>query len=239
LRTVDPRAGALRAGRAAAALCLATLGLAACTDWAMYDVDRAIGNVPQLSVMRVSVVPDPYAMPRGAPEHSIPTQSPLGNVPARFAQTALDSAGAALRNPLPVTPALVAHGQVKFHDNCSVCHGDTGTGNGSVVGAGKFPFAPSLVAPSTQARSDGYLYAVLVAGRNFMPPYGERLTETDRWAIVSYVRQLQGRAMQAPGAAPAATAVVSTSPAGAAAANAGAPVPTAPPGAATRPTTTP
>jgi mono/diheme cytochrome c family protein len=237
LRTVDARA--LRAGRAAAAVCLAVFGLSACTDWAMYDVDRAIGKVPQLSVMRVSIIPDPYAMPRGAPEHSIPTQSPLGNVPARFSQTALDSAGAALHNPLPVTPALVSHGAVKFHDNCSVCHGDGGQGNGNVVGPGKFPYAPSLVAPTTQARSDGYIYAVLVAGRNFMPPYGERLTETDRWAIVSYVRQLQGRAMAGPGAAPAPTATVRTTPGAAAAANAGAAAPAAPAGAATRPTTTP
>ena len=233
MRIADARHAALRAGRAAAALGLATFALAACTDWALYDVDRAIGKVPQLSTMRVSVVPDPYAMPRGAPEHSIPTQSPLGDVPARFTQTALDSAGAALRNPLPVTPALVAHGQVKFHDNCAVCHGPTGQGNGSVVGAGKFPFAPSLVAGSTQARSDGYIYAVLVAGRNFMPPYGERLTETDRWAVVAYVRSLQG-----PGAAP--TAVGATTPGTAAAASAGAATaPAAPAGATTRPTTTP
>jgi mono/diheme cytochrome c family protein len=195
---------AARAARAGAVLALAGFGLAACTDWAGYDIDKAAGKVPAFSTMRASVIPDPYAMPRGAPEHSIPTESPLGNVPARFSQAALDSAGAALRNPLPVSAALVAHGQVKYHDNCSVCHGDAGKGDGPVVGGGKFPFAPPLVSGTAPGRSDGYIYAVLTAGRNFMPPYGERLTETDRWAIVTYVRQLQRQAGATPGAAPAA-----------------------------------
>ncbi|MDB4951250.1 MAG: hypothetical protein JWM27_3899, partial [Gemmatimonadetes bacterium] len=189
--------------RAAAVLALAGLGLTACTDWAMYDVDKAAGKVPVFSTMRNSVIPDPYGMPRSPAEHSIPTQSPMGDVPARFSQTALDSAGAAIHNAMPVTPALLAHGRVKFENNCAVCHGPAGHGDGTVVGSGKFPFAPSLVAGTAPGRSDGYIYAVLTAGRNFMPPYGERLTETDRWAIVAYVRQLQGRSLAAPGAAPA------------------------------------
>jgi mono/diheme cytochrome c family protein len=203
---------AARAARAAAALALAGLGLAACSDWAGYDIDRAAGKAPVFSTMRNSVIPDPYAMPRGAPEHSIPTQSPLGNVPARFSQAALDSAGAALHNPFPVTPALVAHGKVKFENNCAVCHGPAGHGDGTVVGSGKFPFAPPLVSGTAPGRSDGYIYAVLTAGRNFMPPYGERLTEVDRWAIVTYVRQLQRQAGAAPAAA-AAPSPATTAPA--------------------------
>jgi mono/diheme cytochrome c family protein len=203
LNTRKQTPAAARAARTWAALALAGFGLAACTDWAGYDIDRAAGKAPVFSTMRNSVIPDPYGMPREAPEHSIPTQSPLGNVPARFSQTALDSAGAALHNPLPVTPALVAHGQVKFHDNCAVCHGPAGHGDGPVVGGGKFPFAPPLVSGTAPGRSDGYIYAVLTAGRNFMPPYGERLTETDRWAIVTYVRQLQRQAGATPAAQPA------------------------------------
>jgi hypothetical protein len=40
-----------------------------------------------------------------------------------------------------------------------------------------------------------------------MPPYGEKIANLDRWAVVAYVRQLerQGGAGAAPAAAPATT----------------------------------
>jgi hypothetical protein len=63
-----------------------------------------------------------------------------------------------------------------------------------VVGAGKFPFAPPVNGGTAVARSDGYLYAVVEAGRGLMPPYGERITHLDRWALVEYVRALQRNA---------------------------------------------
>jgi hypothetical protein len=81
------------------------------------------------------------------------------------------------------------------------------------VGNGKFPFAPSLVAGSALTRTDGYLYAVIDVGRNFMPPYGERISHSDRWAVVLYMRKLQGNR-----AAPAAPAPLPTTTPGQAAA---------------------
>lgn len=192
----------------AAALVAGAAVLAGCTDWAAYDVDVAAGKVPQLATMRHSVIPDPYGMPRNAPEHSIPVSSPLG-APGHIPQAALDSAAATLTNPVPASPAVLARGKQKYDQNCAACHGPAGAGDGTVVGNGKFPFAPTLVGGTAPGRSDGYLYAVIVAGRNFMPPYGERITESDRWAVVHYVRQLQGGA----GAQPAAAAPLVAAPA--------------------------
>lgn len=175
----------------AGALALGAWTLAACTDWAGYDLDRASGAIPQLANMRNSVIPDPYAMPRESPEHSIPSGGGNGDIP-RFSQAQLDSAAATLANPLTATPEVLERGRLKYQQNCSVCHGEQGRGDGSVVGQGKFPYAPSLITPPATTRTDGYLYAVIDAGRNFMPPYGERLSHTDRWAVVVYMRQLQG-----------------------------------------------
>jgi hypothetical protein len=66
--------------------------------------------------------------------------------------------------------------------------------------------APNLTLPVTVARTDGYIYAIMRAGRGLMPAYGPRMTHLERWATVNYLRQLQRAAGAAPQAAPPATA---------------------------------
>jgi mono/diheme cytochrome c family protein len=166
---------------------------AACTDWAGYDLDKASGAVPVFSTMRSDVAFDPYQMPREPVPGTVPSQHPLGDVPATYTQAALDSIAPTLTNPLPHSAQVLARGKLQFERNCAVCHGALGDGQGSVINAQtKFPYAPALNAAPTQARSDGYIYAVMDVGRGLMPPYGARVTHLDRWAIVHYVRQLQG-----------------------------------------------
>ncbi|HEX8246456.1 MAG TPA: cytochrome c, partial [Longimicrobium sp.] len=196
---------------------LSGLGLAACTDWAGYDLDVASGKVPQLANMRRSVIPDPYAMPRLSPPNSVPSQSPMGDQPPHFGSDKLDSVAPTLANPYTggAPAAVLERGRVEFQNNCYVCHGPTGAGNGPVVqpirGAdgktySRFPGAPAINGARTAAKSAGYIYAVITAGRGLMPPYGPRLRHLDRWAVVEYVRALQARAGAAPqrgGQAPA------------------------------------
>lgn len=237
------------ASRLALAALAGALGLSACTDWAGYDIDVASGKVPQLANMRRSVIPDPYAMPRLPAPHSIPSGNPMGDVPGHFTSAQLDSVAPTLANPYAggADPAVLARGAARYQTYCSVCHGPAGAGNGLVVSPitaggktfGRFPGAPALNGAATAARSDGYIYAVLAAGRGLMPPYGERVMHTDRWAIVEYVRSLQAAAGQAaqraaaPVAAPAATPTpapaTTTTPAAPASAPAPAAAPAAPP----------
>ncbi|HSU15570.1 cytochrome c [Longimicrobium sp.] len=204
----------------------ASLGMGACTDWAGYDIDVAGGKIPQLANMRRSVIPDPYAMPRLPAPGAVASNSPMGDVPAHFGSDKLDSAAATFRNPYSggATEAVLRVGQTKFQNNCYVCHGPEGAGNGPIVQLAKgadgktysrFPGAPAINGAITAGRSDGYIYAVITAGRGLMPPYGPRLTETDRWAVVEYVRTLQQRAGAAPqrgGPAPAGPAAVTGAP---------------------------
>lgn len=174
----------------------------ACTDWAGYDLDRASGAVPAFSTMRDDVSPDPYQMPREPVPGTVPTVHPLGDVPAPYTQAELDAVAAGFTNPLPRSAQVLARGKLQYDRNCSVCHGALGDGQGTVINAQtKFPYAPALNAGPAQARSDGYVYGVIDVGRGLMPPYGTRITHLDRWAIVLYVRQLQGGAAQAAPAA--------------------------------------
>jgi mono/diheme cytochrome c family protein len=182
--------------------------LSGCTDWAGYDLDTFWDKVPILSTMHRSVTYDPYEMPRLPAEHSVPFENPNGDIPGHFAQAQLDSVAATLHSPY-TTPdeAVLVRGKVVFDTQCTPCHGPEGAGNGPIIGPGKFPFALPLNGAATAGRSDGYIYGVMTVGRGLMPPYGEKITSLDRWAVVAYVRQLerQGGAAAAPAAAPATT----------------------------------
>lgn len=109
-------------------------------------------------------------------------------------------------NPVPATPESLARGQVVYERMCGVCHGP----QGNPAQAPILPKLPAMVAfPLANGlaltRSDGYLYGMITVGRGIMPPYGHQIAHYDRWNVVNYVRQLQGRVPAAPadGAAPA------------------------------------
>jgi mono/diheme cytochrome c family protein len=186
-----------RASRLGVVALLAT-SLGGCTDWAGYDIDMLWGYIPFLSTMRTSVAYDAYELPRLPAPGSVPVASPMGEVLPAFTQTELDAVAPTLVNPLSATPEVMARGEMMYLRHCSACHGVEGAGDGTVVGPGRFPFATAVRDPATAARSDGYLYAVVRAGRGLMPAYGERMGHLDRWAVVLYMRQLQGMGAAGP-----------------------------------------
>lgn len=160
-------------------------------------IEDAAASIPVFSFMRNSPFYDPYEMPRPAPYGSVPYNTPAGESlgPLESTEAGLTEFAGRIRNPLTQgDPVALKAGQVMFDRNCAVCHGPEGKGNGSIIGSGKFPFAPDLTLPATVGRSDGYIYAVIRAGRGLMPAYGPRMNHLERWATVMYIRQLQGGA---------------------------------------------
>lgn len=106
----------------------------------------------------------------------------------------------------PVVPREVdAAGDTLYQNFCSVCHGPTGSADGTVssqIGA------PSLVTARARAYSDGYIYSIIRYGRGVMPRYGDKVyAPSDRWAIVNHVRKLQARSPAPPAAPGAATPI--------------------------------
>ena len=170
-------------------------------------IDNAIASVPFLAMMRNSPSLDPYEAPRPAPPGAVPYESPAGVVlpPMEGTETALSAfaASPAGQNPLAMEDtAALALGQVMYDRHCSVCHGPEGQGNGSIIGPDRFPFAPNIAATPTTERPDGYIYAIIRAGRGLMPAYGSRTTHLERWAMVNYVRQLEAAAPGLPATLP-------------------------------------
>ncbi len=165
-------------------------------------LDNLLASVPVFSFLRDAPSFDPYEAPRPAPPGAVPFASPAGPPEPAVQPTQVSllafAAGPYGRNPIPRGDAAALElGRSMFQRYCMVCHGPTGAGNGPVVGLGKFPMGPSLMIPTATGATDGYIYAVIKAGRGLMPPYGTRTTVDERWAIVTYIRQLQGAAAPA------------------------------------------
>ncbi|HHO51173.1 MAG TPA: c-type cytochrome, partial [Deltaproteobacteria bacterium] len=103
-------------------------------------------------------------------------------------------------DPPPATPARVARGaEVYARFGCASCHGPQGRGDGPAAGGlvdtNKRPLAVADL--TRRARIKGgaspvELYRTLSTGLEGtpMPSYGQLLPETDRWALVHYVRSL-------------------------------------------------
>jgi mono/diheme cytochrome c family protein len=190
----------------------ATLGVLAIVLPGCTRIDNALAKVPIFAFMHDAPSFDPYEHPLPAPPGSVPYLSPNGAVlpPQEATEAALNEFAASPlgQNPLAADdPAALGLGQVMYERHCSVCHGIQGGGDGPLVGPGKFPSVPALTSGIALDRADGYVYAVVRAGRGLMPAYGARMTHTERWAVVTYVNSLQAAAgavtpaQPAPGAA--------------------------------------
>ncbi len=176
-----------RRGLGFAVLALAAVALGGCTK-----IERAMATVKTLNFMHESPFFDPHEAPRPAPPLSVPVVSADGRWEPAVERTdaALRAWGDTLTNPLDMSEEVLLEGARSFQTYCAVCHGTTAVGDGPLVGLGKLPFANNLLLPATEARTDGYIYAVVRVGRGLMPSY-RRIPPVERWAVVNYVRYLQ------------------------------------------------
>ncbi len=92
---------------------------------------------------------------------------------------------------VPNTPFVLARGQNRFNVFCSPCHNFDAKGNSRVTVRAAWAGIPSLTRPETKALSDARIFHIISAGQNLMPSYADKLSPTDRWAIIYYLRSLQ------------------------------------------------
>lgn len=99
---------------------------------------------------------------------------------------------AAKRNPISSTQDSIAAGQKIYSKTCVMCHGKSGDADGpAVIELNIHP--AKLSDPQLDAESDGALFWKITTGKKPMPAYGKRLSETDRWNLINYIRTLPKR----------------------------------------------
>jgi mono/diheme cytochrome c family protein len=104
-----------------------------------------------------------------------------------------EAAGGAQKNPVPREIGLRL-GKALFEENCVICHGSTGAGDGQAA-AGLTPRPKNLADRPVQAETDGVLFWKISEGRGAMPGW-KRLSERERWSLVHYLRALAQDARQ-------------------------------------------
>ena len=102
------------------------------------------------------------------------------------------AAEAQKKNPVAANESSLAAGQKIYLKRCVECHGKTGNGDGpDAADLGIHP--AKLSDPAMRTQTDGELFWKITVGKKPMPNYRTRLSPTDRWNVINYLRSLSGR----------------------------------------------
>ena len=103
--------------------------------------------------------------------------------------------GKKMKNPVASSAESIKAGQALFQKNCRFCHNADAKGNGPMAPEGTHP---SNLTDDTWDRgsTDGEIFLVVRdgAGPKFeMKGFKSKLSETDIWNVVNYLRSRQGK----------------------------------------------
>jgi mono/diheme cytochrome c family protein len=102
------------------------------------------------------------------------------------------AAEARKNNPVAVNESSLAAGQKIYAKRCVECHGKTGNGDGpDAADLGIHP--AKLSDPVIREETDGELFWKITVGKKPMPSNRTRLSPTDRWNVINYLRTLAKR----------------------------------------------
>jgi mono/diheme cytochrome c family protein len=97
------------------------------------------------------------------------------------------------KNPLPLTPEVLAEARAHFADHCAACHGNDGKGE-TALGSKMYPRTPDMTLPATQSMSDGELFATIENGIRLtgMPGFGNGTADSAHgsWTLVHFIRHM-------------------------------------------------
>ena len=110
------------------------------------------------------------------------------------------AAGQNLKSPYAgmASPEVIQTGMRHFNNYCAVCHGEGGKGDGPVSAKWKSAVKiPSLMSSNVRNYPDGQIFHYITEGKGLMGAYIYQVPkESDRWAIIAYIRELQKKGGQ-------------------------------------------
>jgi mono/diheme cytochrome c family protein len=154
----------------------------ACTPTGSYPIDFFYEMHYQPSQRRL----EPKRIP--PPEGSVPI---TGGTPSYTWDQVTN-----MTSPVPRNAQTLARGETLFTVNCAMCHGAKADGQSFIAtrfNAAHFYPPVDLHSQRVQSRTDGQLYWIVTNGLGNMPTFRNLLTDDDRWAMVNYIRNLQGQ----------------------------------------------
>jgi mono/diheme cytochrome c family protein len=115
--------------------------------------------------------------------HSAFAQKPAGK------PWAAPEAAVKKKNPVASDAGSIKEGKDLYAQHCKSCHGAKGKGDGAKaekidISCGDFTSA------ETKKMTDGELFWKTTEGRKPMPSYKEKLSDSERWKVINYIRSL-------------------------------------------------
>ena len=92
-----------------------------------------------------------------------------------------------LTNPMKGNDEAIKAGKKIYLQQCAICHGNSGKGDG-MAGMALKPKPANFTDDNFQEQSDGAIYWKLTEGRAPMASYKDILTDDQRWQMVTYIR---------------------------------------------------
>lgn len=119
-------------------------------------------------------------------------------------------ASKSVRNPLPVLSAVdLKEAERLYLINCGVCHGAKLDGNGPLWkdGDGPYPSKPATLVGDAKYENmpEGQMFYSVTYGKNLMGSYASQLDAKQRWMVISYIKNKQGKTQPATPVVPAMT----------------------------------
>lgn len=101
---------------------------------------------------------------------------------------AVPEKNAKMANPIKADEESLKIGKAVWTKHCASCHGKTGAGDGSKA-AQLETAMEDLSASAVQGQSDGELYYKVSEGRDEMPTFKKKISDTEElWSVVNYMR---------------------------------------------------
>lgn len=98
----------------------------------------------------------------------------------------------AVVNPLKGNPQATKAGAAIFAQQCVICHGEKGKGDG-LAASGLDPKPANLTSEKVQNMTDGAMFWKISNGRAPMPSFKAILNDQQRWQAVNYLRELKAK----------------------------------------------
>jgi mono/diheme cytochrome c family protein len=102
----------------------------------------------------------------------------------------IPSSARKLKNPVPATEDAVNDGMFNYMKRCQSCHGADGDGKGARAEELSVKPTDFTNPHEMSGRTDGELFWQITHGRRPMPGFQDKLTDTERWQLVDYIRSL-------------------------------------------------
>jgi mono/diheme cytochrome c family protein len=116
----------------------------------------------------------------------------------KLGDTANYYASRAVDNPIDsLTAEETKEAERVYLINCGICHGAKLDGNGPLWkdGDGPYPSKPASLVGDAKYESmpDGQMFYSLTYGKNLMGSYASQLTPKQRWQVIRYIKDKQGK----------------------------------------------